>query len=102
MTAPFLPGLPACVAPMGSRSAPVLRSCRQATLAQIESRLAPALHPQGLPKAASDKAFSRERIYTLPRTFWSWVWQIFQGNTSCREVVRQVQALFLLQQSGFC
>lgn len=27
------------------------------------------------------------------RTFWCWVWQIFQANTSCREVVRQLQAL---------
>ena len=41
-------------------------------------------------------AHSRERIFTLQRTVWCWLWQILQGHTSCREVVRQVQALFAL------
>ena len=84
---------------MGSRSTPVLRSCRQATLAQIEARLAPCLTP-ALVQKQEGKEFSRERIYSRPRTFWCWIWQILQGNTSCREVVRQVQALFSLFQAG--
>lgn len=71
------------------------RSLRPATLAQIETRLAPALPASVLaPGATAD--FSRERIFSLFRTFWCWVWQILQTNTSCREVVRQVQALFAL------
>jgi len=81
---------------MGTRAQTALRSLRQATLAQIEERLAPALDPQTLQKPGSGD-HSRERIFTLPRTFWCWIWQILQGNTSCREVVRQVQALFALQ-----
>ena len=39
-------------------------------------------------------ANSRERIYTLSRTFWCFLWQVLQRMASCREVVRQVQALF--------
>jgi hypothetical protein len=99
MFAPLLPGFQVRLAPMGRRSVPVLRSCRQATLAQIEARLAPALSPALLQKQP-DKEFSRERIYSRSRTFWCWIWQILQGNTSCREVVRQVQALFSLCQAG--
>jgi hypothetical protein len=94
---------------MGSRATPVLRSCRQATLAQIEARLAPCLRT-ALLKRPEAKEFSRERIYSRSRTFWCWAWQVLQGNTSCREVVRQVQALFSLFQAakvdegtaGFC
>jgi hypothetical protein len=99
MFAPLLPGFQARLAPMGRRSTPVLRSCRQATLAQIEARLAPAVAPALLQKQR-DKEFSRERIYSRSRTFWCWIWQILQGNTSCREVVRQVQALFSLCHAG--
>jgi hypothetical protein len=40
---------------------------------------------------------SRDRIYSLPRTFWAWLWQRLNDNASCREVVRQVQALCALQ-----
>ncbi len=39
---------------------------------------------------------SRQRIYSLSRTFWGWLWQRLNGNASCREVVRQVQALCAL------
>lgn len=95
MHTPFLPGLRPFLAPMGSRSAPALKSCRRITLAQIETRFAPCLPPAVL-RQNPEKEFSRERIYTQVRTFWCWMWQILQGNTSCREVVRQVQALFAL------
>jgi hypothetical protein len=82
---------------------------RQATLAQIELRLGPALAPQTLQKPGSGD-HSRERIFTLPCTFWCWIWQVLQRNTSCREVVRQVQALLALESlppvaagtSAFC
>jgi len=99
MKTPFLPGLRAQVAPMGSRSTPAVHPCRQATLGQIEARLGRCV-PAALLQRQAGKEFSRERIYTLPRTFWCWIWQIFQANTSCREVVRQVQALFTLREAG--
>ena len=38
----------------------------------------------------------RTPSFPLARTFWCWVWQILQGNTSCREVLRQFQALLSL------
>lgn len=77
----------------------LLKKLRRATLAQIETRFASALPARLLDKPLSQQ-YSRERIFPLFRTFWCWVWQIFQANTSCREVVRQVQALFALENAG--
>jgi hypothetical protein len=74
----------------------VFKEFRRATLAQIETRLGPALPNQLFEKPKSSD-HSRERIFPLYRTFWCAVWQVLQANTSCREVVRQVQALFALQ-----
>lgn len=100
MIAPFLPGLRSVLAPMGPRSRPAAaRSLRQATLPQIEARLAAGLNGR-LFLEKEGPAFSRERIYGLRRTFWCWIWQILQGHAPCREVVRQVQALFGLLGAG--
>lgn len=93
MKTPFFPALRPCLAPMGSRTQAATRSLAQDTLLQIEARLRPALAPHLLDRPAT-KEHSRQRIFTLSRTFWCWIWQVLQGNTSCREVVRQVQALF--------
>jgi len=82
---------------MGPRSlSKSLRHVRQATLAQIEDRLGPFL-PSQLFFSNSAGDHSRERIFTLSRTFWCFLWQMLQANTTLREVVRQVQALFQLQ-----
>jgi hypothetical protein len=78
---------------------PLIHQFRRATLAQIETRLAPALPAELLGKRRSQQ-YSRERIFPLYRTFWCWIWQVLQANTSCREVVRQVQALFALEGGG--
>jgi hypothetical protein len=84
------------LAPMGSRGAgQTVQKLRQATLSQIEQRLAGFLPAAGL-KNNPAKDHSRERIYPLHRVFWCWLWQILQCNTACREVVRQVQMLFCL------
>jgi hypothetical protein len=91
----FFPAFRATLFPMGKRSAPPIGSIRQCTLAQVEQRLSPALDPSLL-KLNPRRAHSRQRIFTLQRTFWCWIWQVLQANTSCREVVRQVQALFSL------
>lgn len=80
---------------MRSPSTPSPRVFRQLTLAQIEAGLSPAVDPALLAQRES-REHSRERIFTLSRTFWCWIWQVLQANTSCREVVRQVQALFSL------
>jgi hypothetical protein len=43
---------------------------------------------------------SRKRIFSLVLTFECFLWQILKPKTACREVVRQVQALFRLKNLG--
>lgn len=82
---------------MGSRSSnETLKPLRHATLSQIEARLGPIL-PTGCLENNPSKDHSRERLLPLDRTFWCWLWQILQGNTSCREVMKQLGMLFALQ-----
>ena len=82
---------------MGARSlANTFKQFQQATLAQIEERFSRFM-PRQLLDARPLGNYSRQRIFTLSRTFWCFLWQMLQGNTSMREVVRQVQALFELQ-----
>jgi len=38
---------------------------------------------------------SRDRVYSLPVTFWTFLWQGLNPGTSCREAVRKVQAWFV-------
>ena len=69
---------------------------RAYTLCQLESCFGSWL-PQNLFPKASAKANSRDRHYTRGRTFWCALWQSFHPQASCREVVRQLQALFGLE-----
>lgn len=87
------------LAPLGRHSSSCMRRLRQATLSQIEERFAPALPTSLFPKTPSGP-HSRERIFTLQRTLWGWFWQVLSGATSCRHVVRQVQALFAMHEAG--
>ena len=80
---------------MGSRTAQVLRQVRAYTLNQLEDRFGTWFPKNLLPKAP-DKSNSRDRTYTRGRTFWSMLWQGFNPKSSCREVVRQIQAVFEL------
>lgn len=66
------------------------------TLSELEQRFAPCLPDSLFPKAA-EKQNSRDRIYTRWRTFWCILWQALQPDASGREVVRQLQALFVLE-----
>ncbi|MEK7743332.1 MAG: IS4 family transposase, partial [Elusimicrobiota bacterium] len=43
---------------------------------------------------------SRDRVFSLRLTFECFIWQLLKPKTSCREVVRQVQALFRLHGRG--
>ena len=87
------------LAPRGRATARTVASLRQLTLAQIEGCLGAAFPAAWLAQNSAG-AHSRERIYTQARTVWCWLWQVLQAHTSCREVVRQVQALFALQGAG--
>jgi hypothetical protein len=80
---------------MKARLADAGRSFQQATLAQFEARLGHCL-PGGLLAKPAAGPHSRERIYSLSRTFWGWLWQMLNHNAPCREAVRQVQALSAL------
>lgn len=98
MLTPFFPSLRAVLAPMGSRTRTAHQSLLPATLAQIEDRLSGAI-PSTLFAKPGSGSLSRERVYPLFRIFWCWIWQALQPKTPCREVVRQVQALFSLHGS---
>ena len=95
MNTPFLPGLRAALAPLGSRTAQAFKTVCALTLCQLEDRFAGCVPPSLFPKNPA-KQNSRHRIYTSWRTFWCLLWQSFNPHASCREVVRQVQALFHL------
>jgi hypothetical protein len=53
--------------------------------------------PPGLFPKALNKENSRDRHYTRPRTFWCMLWQGLNPEAAGREVVRQLQALFGLE-----
>lgn len=96
MHTPFFPAFRCQLAALGRRTAHTLR---QATLAQLQQRLRDCLPPSLL--ASEDEGpNSRERVFSLRLTFECFVWQLLKPNTSCREVVRHVQALFRLQGAG--
>ena len=93
MLTPFFPLWRSQLAAWGPRLAEHLAVLRVATLAQLEERFADCL-PELL-FAKADKALnSRDRIYTPWRTFWCFLCQCLNPHTSCREAVRQVQALY--------
>lgn len=104
---PLFPAWLHRLAPMGRRASQCLTSVRQCTLSQVESRFgslfaSPVLRPPSGPH--------RERPYSTRRTFWCFLWQMLNQNTSCREVVEQLQAVLALHgvfnldpgNSGYC
>lgn len=96
MHTPFFPPFRARFAACGPRS---VNTLRQWSLAQLDQRLRDLL-PAHLLASEDEGPHSRERIYSLRLTLECFLWQILQRNTSCREVVRQVQALCGLANRG--
>jgi Transposase DDE domain len=84
------------LAPMGARPAQTFTAVRAFTLCQVERCLGPWV-PQSLFPKAPQQANSRDRTYTRWRTFWAFLWHSLNPQASCREVVRQRQALFALE-----
>ncbi len=78
------PGLPATLA-----------NVRRCTLDKIEDRFGPLL--PGLDALDPAQASARERPFSVRRTWWCFLWQMLQINVSCRTVVRQIQAMFVLE-----
>ena len=90
---PYFPSWRPRLARLGQRS----RQVRAANLNQLEELLQGFL-PAALFDPASQGAHSRERIFSLARTMWCFFWQVLDSNRSCRAVLRQVQALFVLKR----
>ena len=72
-----------------------LRSGPTFTLHQFEALLGPWL-PPGLLSQADEGPHSRERDWPLRLVFWTFCWQVAQAGASCREAIRQAQALCLI------
>jgi hypothetical protein len=92
MNTPFFPALRCRLAALGRQT---LQSVRQATLVQLQEHLSDLI-PPALLSAQEQGPNSRERVFTLRLSFECFVWQMLKPKTSCREVVRQVQALLRL------
>jgi hypothetical protein len=67
---------------------------------EIEAQCSPFLSSRTL-KAPDDGTRRRRRVFFLSRVFWCFVWQVLQPRTSCRAVVRQVQAFCETEQRRF-
>ena len=75
-----------------------LKRCRYSsagTVHQLELLFRPWIAPWLL--AQQDEGdHSRDRCWNLRLVFWTFLWQIAQAGASCREAVRQAQALCLI------
>lgn len=91
MQTPFFPAFRASLAPMGPR----VQQLRQQSLLLLDQLLSPLL-PPGLLSQTDEGDNSRARIYSVRRTFFGFLYQVLNPNCPCRQVVRQVQALFAL------
>ncbi len=93
---PCFPSLIHSLAPMGARTVKAVAKVRAHTLCQLEKCFAPWIPEDLFPKAQAGPN-SRDQDYTRWRTFWCMLWQALNPAASGREVVRQLQALFDLE-----
>ena len=95
MHTPFFPAWRPRLAALGRR----VQHLRQQSLAHLEL-LFGGLIPPGLLAQADEGANSRERVFSLRRTFWLFLSQVLNPGMPCREAVRQIRALFCLHHLG--
>ena len=95
MHTPFFPAFRPRLAALGRR----FQHLRQQSLGHLELLFQPLL-PPGLLSQTDEGPNSRERVYSVHRTFFGFLGQVLKPDTSCREIVRQIQALFALQDRG--
>jgi len=69
-----------------------LRSTAAPTLHQFELLFAPWIAHWRLAQQ-DDGPHSRSRLWNLRLVFWTFLWQVAQAGTSCREAIRQARAL---------
>jgi hypothetical protein len=92
MNTPFFPAFRARLSAVGARVQPL----RQQSLLHLDQLFSPLL-PPGILSQADEGPNSRERIYTVRRTFFGFLYQVLNPGCPGREVVHQIQALFALQ-----
>jgi hypothetical protein len=90
-TTPFFTPWRPRLAPMGQR----IRQLRQQSLTHLDLLFGGIL-PVWLLSQSDDGPNSRERIYSVRRTFFGFLYQVLNPDCPCREVVRQIQSLFTL------
>ena len=73
---------------------------RRQSPVEIETQCGPFLSAHAL-KPPEDGKRRRRRVFFISRVFWCFVWQVLQPRTSCRAVVRQVQAFCETQHRRF-
>jgi hypothetical protein len=69
---------------------------RQSTLSRLCEIFGPWL-PSAVLSPTAQGLNSRQRTYPLPLTFWAFLSQVLNPGSSCREVVRKVQAWYAPQ-----
>src|SRR5208283_2281159 len=87
-TTPLFPAWRARFANVGQH----VHQLKQHSLLQLDGLLAPFL-PAGLLSQADEGPNSRERVYTVRRTFFGFLYQVLKPDCTCREIVRQILAL---------
>jgi hypothetical protein len=91
MKTPFFPAFRARLSALGAR----VQRVRRHTLLDLDLLFGPWL-PPGLLSQSDEGTNSRERVYTIRRTFFGFLYQVLNPQCPCREIVRQIQALFAL------
>lgn len=71
-----------------------LRVSTASTLHQFEALFGPWIG-KGLLSQADEGPHSRARLWPFHLVFWTFCWQVAQAGASCREAIRQAQALCL-------
>lgn len=70
-----------------------LQSLPRQSLSDMQALFAPLLpHPRLQPSPSGPN--SRQRIFSLPVTFWLFLWQSFQPDGTCRSAVQHLRTLF--------
>jgi len=95
MKTPFFPQWRHRLAPLGRR----VTRLRQQSLVHLDQLFGRFL-PPGLLAQADEGPNSRERVFSVRRTFFGFLYQVLNPDCPCREVVRQIQALFALHREG--
>lgn len=95
MHTPCFPAFRARLSALGPR----VRRLRRQNLMALDLLFGPGL-PPGLLAQADEGPNSRERIYSVRRTFFGFLAQVLNPDCPCREIVRQIQALFALHHGA--